>query len=171
MSGPGLVFTTVLPANTGEEPAFAIALDHDQRRRSRLRLIAAGRDIGVLLPRGTRLSHGDRLRAEDGTVARVQAAPEHVSVVETADPHLLARGAYHLGNRHVALQITAGRLVYPHDHVLDGLCRELGLAVSVQLLPFEPEAGGYAGEHGHGSAHALAPGGPAPTGIGGHRHR
>lgn len=170
MSGPGLVFTTVLRADAADEPAFAIALDHDQRRRTRLRFTAAGRDIGLLLPRGTRLSHGDRLRAEDGTVTRVQAAPEHVSVVETPDPHLLARGAYHLGNRHVPLQITPGRLIYPHDHVLDGMCRELGLAVSVQLLPFEPEAGGYAGDHGHRSAHAQAPG-LAAVYTGGHRHR
>jgi urease accessory protein len=96
-------------------------------------------------------------------VARIRAAGEHVSVVESDDPHLLARAAYHLGNRHVALRIERGRLIYSKDHVLDGLCRELGLAVSEQILPFEPEAGGYAGGHGHAHERRLAP--PSPGGA------
>ena len=80
----------------------------------------------------------------------VRAAAEPVSVVVSADPLLLLRAAYHLGNRHVPLQIGAGWLRYLRDHVLDDLCRGLGLEVEAASLPFEPEAGAYAGSsHGH----------------------
>ncbi|MDQ2645503.1 MAG: urease accessory protein UreE [Myxococcota bacterium] len=145
-------FTAVLPAHDAAEPTLVIPLDHDRRRRSRLRLMLAGKlEVGISLPRGTLLRDGDRLRSEDGAVvARVAADLESLSVARTSDLHLLARAAYHLGNRHVPLQIETGRVLYPHDHVLDGLCRELGLEVHTERLPFEPEAGGYGGGHGHG---------------------
>ncbi len=106
-----------------------------------------------MLPRGSVLREGDRLQSEDGTrTARVKAAPEEVSRARTSDPHLLARAAYHLGNRHVPLQIEPDVVLYPHDHVLDGMCTRLGLAVAFAALPFEPEAGGYGG-HGHSHHH------------------
>lgn len=151
-------FQTLLAQGDTSEPTLVLSLDHQQRRRARLRVVLpSGQAVGISLPRGTALMDGDRLRAEpSGVVARVRAAPEHVSVVETRDPHLLTRAAYHLGNRHVALRIEAGRLIYPHDHVLDGMCRELGLQVAEQLLPFEPEKGGYAGEHGHGAREGIS---------------
>ena len=147
-------FVNVLHETEAGEPTLVIPLDHDRRRRSRLRLmLAGGVDVGVALPRGSVLKDGDRLRSEDGlVVARVAADAENLSVAATDDAHLLARAAYHLGNRHVPLQIEAGHVLYPHDHVLDGLCRELGLSVRAERRPFEPEVGGYAGG-GHGSAH------------------
>jgi len=84
----------------------------------------------------------------------VSAAPETVSTVRCAEPQLLARIAYHLGNRHVALQIGTGWLRYQHDHVLDAMVQGMGLNVSVEQAPFEPEAGAYQGaepSHAHHS--------------------
>jgi urease accessory protein len=152
------IFQNLLEKDDPAEPTLVISLDHHQRRRSRLRVVLpSGEAVGLALPRGVALKEGDRLRSEPSrTVARVRAAPEHVSVVETSNPHLLARAAYHLGNRHVALRVEPGRLIYPHDHVLDGLCRELGLQVAAQLLPFEPEGGGYSGEHGHAAREGVS---------------
>ena len=136
-------------------PARAmLTLPFDLRQKSRLRTrLDSGEDVGLFLPRGTVLRHGDRLRATDGRVIEVRAAPETVSTARTDDPLLLARAAYHLGNRHVALQIGSGWLRYLHDHVLDGMARELGLTVIDEQAPFEPEAGAYGGGHHHGHDH------------------
>ena len=135
-------------------PAWTtLTLPFDLRQKSRLRTrLDSGEEVGLFLPRGTVLRHGDRLRATDGRVVEVRAAPETVSTARADDPLLLARAAYHLGNRHVALQLGSGWLRYPHDHVLDGMVRELGLDVICERLPFEPEAGAYGGGH-HGHAH------------------
>lgn len=140
-----------------------ISMTHEQRRRSRLRVVLAdGREAGIFLARGSVLRDGDLLRSEEGTLARVRAAPELVSLATTGDLQLLARAAYHLGNRHVALQIESTRVIYPHDHVLDGMCRELGLLVDAATRPFEPELGGYTAEHRHvvRTPHAFGPVGP-----------
>jgi urease accessory protein len=133
------------------KPQTTVSLTLDRRVKSRLRvMLDDGREAGVLLPRGETLKDGDCLASEDGLVVRVIAAPERVSTVATADPLLLARACYHLGNRHVALQIEPGRLRYLHDRVLDDLVRGLGLAVTVEQAPFEPEPGAYGGSaHGH----------------------
>lgn len=130
-----------------------LTLPFDQRQKSRLRArLDSGEDVGLFLPRGTVLRHGDRLRTTTGLVVEVRAAPETVSIARTDDALLLARAAYHLGNRHVALQIGPGWLRYLHDRVLDGMVRELGLTVAGEQAPFEPEAGAYGGDH-HGRAH------------------
>jgi urease accessory protein len=137
-----------LPART------TLTLPFDLRCKSRLRTrLDSGEDVGLFLPRGTVLHHGDRLRATDGLVIEVRAAPEAVSIARTDDALLLARVAYHLGNRHVALQIGPGWLRYLHDHVLDRMARELGLDVVCEQLPFEPEAGAYGDGHHHGHEH------------------
>jgi len=148
-------FTSVLHDDEAGDPTLTIPLDHERRRRSRLRLmLSGGTEIGVTLPRGSVLKDGDRVRSEDGAVvARIVADAESLSVATTEDVHLLARAAYHLGNRHVPLQIETGTVLYPHDHVLDGLCRELGLSVRAERRPFEPELGGYAGGHGQVDGH------------------
>jgi urease accessory protein len=106
-----------------------------------------------MLPRGRLLRGGDHLRADSGLVIRVVAAPEHVSTAFTKDPMLLARVCYHLGNRHVALQIGDTWLRYLHDHVLDDMVEALGLKVFAEAAPFEPEAGAY-DSAGHTHAHA-----------------
>jgi urease accessory protein len=99
-----------------------------------------------MLPRGLLLRGGDLLSNEDGSEFEVIAADEAVSVVRCADPFLLAKACYHLGNRHVPLQIMPGELRYHHDHVLDDMLRQFGLEVTFRHLPFEPEAGAYASE-------------------------
>jgi len=75
-----------------------------------------------------------------------------VSTAEFDDTHLMARACYHLGNRHVSMQIDEGSIRYLHDHVLDELLHGLGVVTQHQNLPFQPEAGAY-GDHGHASAH------------------
>ena len=146
-----------------EAPSAALSLPFELRCRSRLRTtLDDGTEVGLLLPRGTVLRGGDRLRASDGRVVIVRAAPETVSTVHTDDPLLLARASYHLGNRHVPLQIGEGWVRYLHDHVLDEMVMGFGLAVVSESAPFEPEAGAYAGgghhhhheqTHHHGHAH------------------
>ena len=127
----------------------------EQRVRSRQRVrLDDGREAGILLPRGETMKDGDLLSTEEGGLTvRIVAKPECVSVAACDDPVLLARACYHLGNRHVALQIEPGRLCWLHDHVLDALVRGLGLDVTVQEAPFEPEPGAYGGQV-HSPAHA-----------------
>jgi urease accessory protein len=108
-----------------------------------------GREAGLFLPRGCNLRDGDCLIAEDGSAVQVRAAAETVSEVRCDDPLQLARACYHLGNRHVALQIEPGLLSYQHDHVLDEMVQGLGLSVCVKQAPFEPEPGAYGGQTHH----------------------
>ena len=147
-----LQLTEVVDGPT-EPPSLTLLLDFEDRRRSRWRVrLSDGSEAALLLPRGTCLRDGQRLRGEAGTpIVEVRAAAETLSVASTTDPHLLARGAYHLGNRHVPLQVGEGWLAYQHDHVLDELARELGLHVEVATRPFEPEVGGYGHTHQRGS--------------------
>ncbi|MDF3070364.1 MAG: ureE [Polyangiaceae bacterium] len=144
---------TVLGADDARPATESLTLVFELRRRARLRTrLDSGVEVGLLLERGLSLKNGDRLATRDGSlVVEVRAKKEQLSTVETADLHLLARAAYHLGNRHVPLQIEPGRISYQHDHVLDGLMHELGLHAQVALRSFEPEPGGYAsGGHRHG---------------------
>ena len=127
-----------------------LVLPFDLRSRSRFRArLVSGEEVGVQLTRGQILRGGDKLLAEDGRVVEVHAAPESVSTLRSKDARLLARAAYHLGNRHVALQLGDGWLRYGHDHVLDDMVRGLGAAITVEQAPFEPEAGAYQGGHEH----------------------
>ena len=139
-------------------PTAQLVLPFELRRRSRLRAqLASGEEVGLFLERGGVLRGGDRLRAEDGTVVEVVAALETVSTVRDSDPTRLARAGYHLGNRHVPVQIGAGWLRYGHDHVLDDMVRGLGLSVVVEEAPFEPEGGAYGHSHAahpHGEGHS-----------------
>jgi len=131
----------------------SLTLPLESRIRSRLRVVLDdGREAGLFLPRGSSLKQGDLLRSEEGLVVEVRAAPETLSRVRCDDPLLLARACYHLGNRHVGLQIEPGRLSYLHDHVLDEMVAGLGLQVTVEQGPFEPEAGAYGG-HSHTQGH------------------
>lgn len=135
-------------------PAASVTLTYDERCKSRQRLkLDDGSEAALLLERGTILADGDLLAADDGTVIQVKAAPETLSAVRTGDPLALARAAYHLGNRHVPLQITPGDLRYQHDHVLDDLVVALGLKVEVVKAPFHPEGGAYGRGHTHGHEH------------------
>lgn len=132
------------------EPTASLTLPFELRQKSRLLTqLDSGEKAALLLPRGTVLRHGDLLRSRCGRVIEVRAAAETVSTAATTGPILLARAAYHLGNRHIALEIASGRLRYLHDPVLDGLVQQLGLTVTIEQAPFEPEAGAYGGHH-HG---------------------
>lgn len=122
------------------------------RVKSRLRAVLDdGRDVGLFLERGQVLHSGDLLTNEEGIVVKVIAADERVSTVQCDDALLMARASYHLGNRHVPLQINLGQFRYQHDHVLDDMLKGLGLIVKVEQAPFEPEAGAYgsSGSHHH----------------------
>lgn len=131
-----------------------LILPFSERAKSRLRAVLDnGEEAGLFLERGTVLRNGDLLLADDGRVVAVEAAPEMVSTVHTENGLVLARASYHLGNRHVALQIGPGWLRYSHDHVLDDMLRGFGLTVRVELAPFEPEGGAYVS---HSNAHSHA---------------
>ncbi len=130
-----------------------VTLPLAKRVKSRVRVILDdGTEAGLFLARGTTLCDGECLASEEGIVVQVRAAPEPVSTTHCGDPRLLARAAYHLGNRHVPLQIGRDWLRYQHDHVLDDMLRGLGLEVQVEDAPFEPEPGAYGG-HEHRRAH------------------
>ena len=129
----------------------SLTLPFELRQKSRLVARSdGGRQILLQLPRGGVLRHGTRLRVSDGSVLEVRAAPESLSVVESDSPMALLRAAYHLGNRHVPLQIDVHGLRYLHDHVLDDMLAGMGLLPRTMRGPFEPEHGAYA----HGAAHA-----------------
>jgi urease accessory protein len=145
---------------SGRQRADAqLVLPFELRSRSRFRArLSSGEEVGVVLSRGQVLRGGDLLRAADGRVVEVAAAAEPVSTVHDADPGALARAAYHLGNRHVALQIGDRWLRYLHDHVLDEMVRGLGLHVHLEQAPFEPESGAYSTASGAAAAHSHAHG-------------
>lgn len=150
-----LRFTRIL--DTAVEAEGTLSLPIEQRVKSRLRVVLDdGREAGLMLERGTLIRGGDLLGSDDGMVIRVVAADETVSTVCSNNQTMLARAAYHLGNRHVPLQVEAGWLRYQHDHVLDDMLRQMGMEVVVEQAPFEPEAGAYqqaANGHHHHHSH------------------
>jgi urease accessory protein len=155
--------------------ASSVELDWDVRCKSRFDATdSTGRTLGVFLPRGSVVRGGDVLVAEDGSLIRVHAAPQAVMVVRPCPQHGtpfdLVRAAYHLGNRHVQLQLASDRLQLEPDHVLAGMLDAMHLIVTDEQAAFEPEAGAYASHaghdhshgHEHGPAHAHEPA-PAPA--------
>lgn len=127
----------------------------EQRQKSRLRTrLQSGEEIGLFLERGAILRGGDCLLADDGRIIRIVAAPEALMEVHCMDPGLLARAAYHLGNRHCPVAIGAGWLRFAADHVLCEMLHGMGLEATAVSAPFEPEAGAYAAGHHHHSGAA-----------------
>ena len=132
-----------------------LTLAYENRRKSRVRVkLDSGEDAGIFLPRGTILRGGDTLMGDDGRIIEIRAAAEPISTAKTDDALVFARACYHLGNRHVALQIGEGVIRYQPDHVLDELVRALGLIVRQEVAPFDPESGAYShhqtnGHHDH----------------------
>lgn len=132
-----------------------LPLPFELRQKSRLRTrLASGVEVGILLPRGTVLHDGDRLRGEDGRVMQVTAAPEPVYRVECHSAEGLARCAYHLGNRHTAVQILGASgaryaLRILEDAVLKNMLEGMHARVTREDAPFEPERGAYASGDGH----------------------
>ena len=142
--------------------AASVQLDWDVRQKSRFDCTdSQGRHVGVFLARGTVVRGGDALVAEDGSLVRVIAAPQPVLVIrhcgEHGTPFDLTRAAYHLGNRHVPIELKPDHLKIEPDHVLADMLRAMHLTVTEAVEAFEPEAGAYAGGgHVHsGHAHAA----------------
>ncbi|APW41879.1 urease accessory protein UreE, partial [Rhodoferax saidenbachensis] len=136
--------------------AATVELDWDVRQKSRFDASdSIGRQLGVFLPRGTAVRGGDVLLAEDGSLIKVIAAPQSVLKIthctEHGTPYDLIRAAYHLGNRHVPIELKPDHLKIEPDHVLADMLRAMHLIVNAVDEAFEPENGAYAtGGHGHG---------------------
>jgi urease accessory protein len=142
--------------------ASTLTLDWDTRQKSRFDATdSQGRALGVFLPRGAVVRGGDVLVAEDGSLVRVQAAPQDVlritACTEHGSPFDLTRAAYHLGNRHVTIELQPDHLKIEPDHVLADMLRAMHMTVVAVSEPFEPENGAYgdhgASSHGHGDSH------------------
>lgn len=139
--------------------AATLELDWDVRQKSRFDATdSQGRKLGVFLPRGTLVRGGDVLLAEDGSMLRVIAAPQPVLRITACPSHGspfdLTRAAYHLGNRHVPIELKPDHLKIEPDHVLADMLRAMHLIVNAVEEAFEPEGGAYSsGGHGHGHDH------------------
>ena len=159
----------VIPQGQGLAPALVkraatVTLDWDVRQKSRFSATdSSGRELGIFLPRGTVVRGGDVLVAEDGSLVRVLAAPQPVLVItacaQHGSPFDLTRAAYHLGNRHVPIELQPDHLKIEPDHVLADMLRAMHLTVVEDNAAFEPESGAYAaGGHAHdGHSHSHAP--------------
>jgi urease accessory protein len=156
--------TRLIPRGQGLAPVLLrrapqLVLDWDLRQKSRFDALASDQQrVGVFLPRGTVLRGGDVLVTQDGGLLRVVAAPQPVLRImpcaEHGQPFDLLRAAYHLGNRHVPVELNADHLQIEPDHVLADLLRSMHLTVQELMAPFEPEGGAYAaGGHHHGHDH------------------
>jgi urease accessory protein len=176
-----LHFTKHMPQGAGLAPvllkrAALLSLDWDTRQKSRFGATdSQGREVAVLLTRGTVLRGGDVLVGEDGSLLRIEAATQPVLQVRHCSSHGspfdLMRAAYHLGNRHVPLELQSTLLQFEPDTVLADMLRQQHLIVTEAQAAFEPEAGAYGqGGHGHSQAHdhdhgheAASSHAPAPT--------
>lgn len=134
-----------------DQPAMAqasLSLPFELRQKSRLKAkLDSGEEVGIMLPRGRVLRGGDCLKAENGLIIELKAAQESVSTVTAPNKLTLQKACYHLGNRHVPLQITENWIRYLKDHVLDDMVVSLGLTITHEEAPFEPEVGAYHHHH------------------------
>ena len=169
-----LIASRLIPLGQGLAPSLVhraakLTLDWDLRQKSRFDADdSQGRHIGVFLPRGTVLRGGDVLVAADGSMLAVIASPQAVLRItacpEHGSPFDLTRAAYHLGNRHVPIELRPDHLKIEPDHVLAEMLRKMHLVVHEVREAFEPEAGAY-GDHGitaHGHGHGHAHGHDTP---------
>ena len=156
-----LTINKLMPQGKGLAPvllkrAATVELDWDVRQKSRFDATdSQGRQLGIFLPRGTVVRGGDVLVAEDGSLVKMIAAPQAVLRIthctEHGSPYDLIRAAYHLGNRHVPIELKPDHLKIEPDHVLADLLRAMHLIVNAVDEAFEPESGAYAtGGHAHG---------------------
>jgi urease accessory protein len=150
-----------------EIPAVeSVELTFDQREKSRLRAtLASGEEIGIQLRVGTVLSHGDKLALHDGRIVEVIAADEALHEVRANSATQLARIAYHIGNRHVPLQVNDDHLLMLPDHVLRAMVEGLGAIVREVVRGFQPERGAYGHSHVHHSHDDQGHGGRIHDGL------
>jgi urease accessory protein len=160
---PMLTVNKLIAQGHGLAPALVkraptVVLDWDKRCKSRFDAVdSQGRHLGVFLPRGSVVRGGDLLVTDDGSLVKVIASPQPVMVVRTepghGTPFDLLRAAYHLGNRHVPVELTPDALQFEPDPVLADMLRRMHLVVTEVSAPFDPEGGAYvAGSHGHDHA-------------------
>jgi urease accessory protein len=143
---------TVLAAGTWDASAEIdrVLIDYDRRHRRRILLrTEAGRDVLIDLPQATRLREGDGLLLVEGGIVRVCARPEKLLEIHAHDDGDLVRIAWHLGNRHLPVQLMGERIRIRADHVIEAMVIGLGGHVDTIEAPFDPEAGAYAGGHQH----------------------
>ena len=127
-----------------------LRLPFEQRQKSRLHAkLVSGEEVALMLPRGEILRGGDLVTASDGRIIEVVAEVEKLAHVACEGPQALARCAYHLGNRHVPVEVGDGYLRIAIDRVLEEMLKGLGAKVSHIEAAFEPEAGAYGGGHQH----------------------
>ncbi len=135
-----------------KDHSLTLTLPFDSRQKARLQTkLDNGQEAGLFLPRGIILRNGNKVEAQSGEVIKIISANEDVSTVTTSDTLLLIRATYHLGNRHVPLEVTKKYLRYQYDHVLNEMIEQLHLTVTRESAPFEPESGAYS--HGHHHNH------------------
>ena len=168
--------TSKLATGQEAEADASIELAFELRQKSRLRArLSTGEEASLQLHRGEVLRGGDLLATNDGRIVQVIARAEQLLHIECDTPHALARAAYHLGNRHVPVQVGDGYLRIAADHVLERMLEGLGGRVTALTAPFEPEAGAYTGhthaapDHAHFGAariHEYVPIGRAAAGSG-----
>ena len=146
------------------KPADTVVLDFEERHRRRVAMTGVrGLEFLLDLPEAVVLRHGDALVLEDGRLVEVVAAPEPLAEIRIGEPRDLARMAWHLGNRHLPVQILANRIRIRRDPVIEDMARKLGGKIALIEGPFEPEGGAYAPEpepapepahvHGPGCGH------------------
>lgn len=155
-----IVLTHRLPKDSQPNfpPKWTLSLTAEERTRSRYYFqTLEGEDVYLRLIRGTVLQNGDLLQSEDGkTIVQVVAKPEPVMTVRAHTPLELLRAAYHLGNRHIALEVKETYLRLVPDPVLKDLIQHMGLHITEETVPFQPEAGAYtteSGQHSHSHHH------------------
>jgi urease accessory protein len=141
--------TEIVPAGSWHgQPADVVRLDYDKRTRRRILLMGAGGLAFLLdLAKTPSLRAGDGIRLEDGCIVAVEAAPEPLLEISCADPHQLARVAWHLGNRHLAAEIGERVIHIRDDHVIADMVHGLGAEARRVQRPFNPEGGAYGGHH------------------------
>jgi len=138
--------------------APSVSLDWDVRQKSRFQVEdSSGRVLSVFLQRGHVVRGGDVLVADDGSLVRIEAAPQALLRITTCPQHGtpfdLIRAAYHLGNRHVPIELKPDHLQIEPDAVLADMLRSMHLIVNNVDEAFEPEGGAYGAHHG-GSGHS-----------------
>lgn len=131
-----------------------LVLTHDQRVKGRLKTVSSkGEEVRLFLERGNTLMPGDLLQSECGKVIQVSAATEKVMRASCSDWRTFSRACYHLGNRHVKIEVGDRQLKITPDHVLQQMLEQLGLKVDIVDDVFIPESGAYSQGHSHGHHH------------------